>query len=239
MSELPAPPAAGDELPEPTWRPLEAVPVLAIAFGAFIVLASVAALFELGPNLTFVVGGLLLEGSFGLTSLLWIRLLHRPAFEAIGLPVRLAREVGQGVVGGIATYAVTFFVAAPIVFSLVQAVTNREPTVPDQVPSDAQGLALSLIGVVAIVLAPFGEELFFRAFLFRAFRRHGFWLAATVSSILFGFVHVVDGNFILVPVLSVVGLCLAWLYERTGRIAVPIAAHMTFNVIGFVFLSLA
>jgi CAAX protease family protein len=235
--ELPAPPP--EALPEPTWRPIEAVPVLAIAFGSFVLLASVIGLLGLGEAAAFAVGGLLLEASFGVTSLLWIRGLHRASIAAIGFPVRLPREVGQGVLGGIATYAISFFVAAPLVLRLVQTFTHRPPTVPEQVPGDAEGAALSLIGLVAIVLAPLGEELFFRAFLFRALRRHGFAVAAGVSSVLFGFVHVVGSNFLLVPILTVVGLCLAYVYERTGRIAVPIAAHMTFNVIGFLFLTLA
>jgi membrane protease YdiL (CAAX protease family) len=99
------------------------------------------------------------------------------------------------------------------------------------------GIHQLLIGVVVVIGAPIGEELFFRGFLFGALRaRNRFAVAAIISSLAFGLVHVVDGNWFLVPVMFAVGTCFAYLYEREGRILTPIAAHMTFNLIGMLFI---
>jgi CAAX protease family protein len=88
-----------------------------------------------------------------------------------------------------------------------------------------------------VLAAPIGEELFFRGFLFAALRaRHGFWSSALLSSAAFGLVHVVQGSFLLVPIIFVVGLGLAWVYERRGSLLASITAHATFNAIGLAII---
>ena len=60
----------------------------------------------------------------------------------------------------------------------------------DRCPEPLQPPARSWRSSLAVVVAPITEELFFRGLLFRALRdRHGFWLGAAVSAVLFGFVH--------------------------------------------------
>jgi membrane protease YdiL (CAAX protease family) len=176
------------------------------------------------------------EFGLALTVILWIRALHRPAMPALGPPARPGREVLAGAVGGVLIRVVAF-AAALLVVMLTEIFTNQAPSVPEQVPSELSGLAQLLLGAVVVVGAPLGEELFFRGFLFRGLRaRRGFWVAALVSSVAFAVVHVVEGNWFLVPVMFAVGMCLAYLYEREGRILVPIAAHAMFNLIGMAFI---
>jgi uncharacterized protein len=76
----------------------------------------------------------------------------------------------------------------------------------------ADPLVTVLVVLAAVVLAPIGEELFFRGILFQALRRRiGLWASATVSSVVFGVVHVevIGGQALPAVVLAAVLLCVA------------------------------
>ena len=79
----------------------------------------------------------------------------------------------------------------------------------------------------AVVLAPIAEEFIFRGVLFPFVKQLG-WprLAWFGVSFLFALIHVNAPT--LVP-LFVLALVLTWLYEKTGCLLAPIAAHSLFN----------
>ena len=80
---------------------------------------------------------------------------------------------------------------------------------------------------VAAILAPIGEELVFRAGIFRyMLSKVGLLPAALISSALFGALHF--SLFGIVP-LSLLGITLCYAYYLTGNIRVPIIMHMIFN----------
>jgi membrane protease YdiL (CAAX protease family) len=232
------PPPPDPPRPVATWNLLEAVPVFVITVILTTLVGLVASFALQSRDATVIAASAAFELALAASVLGWIRLMHRDALPALGLPVRPWRELGRGVVGGLLVRLVAAFGIGPIVVVLIQAFTDRAPSVPDQVPTDLHTLPTVLFGIVVVVGAPIGEELFFRGFLFNSLRRHGFWLAAVLSSLAFGLVHVVNGNWFLVPIMFFVGLGFAWLYERDGRILTPIAAHATFNLIGILFLTL-
>jgi membrane protease YdiL (CAAX protease family) len=90
------------------------------------------------------------------------------------------------------------------------------------------GFALAL-GV--IVVAPVAEEIFFRAFFYRALRtRLPVWSAALIDGVVFGSLHFqgIDTAVIL-PVIAVVGVGQCLVYERTGSLFAVIAIHAAFN----------
>jgi membrane protease YdiL (CAAX protease family) len=98
--------------------------------------------------------------------------------------------------------------------------------------------------IYAVVIAPVVEEFFFRGLIFRSIRdRHGFWVGAPISAVLFGSVHYVGGTgadaVVLPIVMTLTGLGLAWIYERRGALGAPIGAHMAFNVIGIALIALS
>jgi len=81
---------------------------------------------------------------------------------------------------------------------------------------------------LAVVIAPVWEEVFFRGIcypLFRGVRDRAFGLVAT--SLLFGLAHGHGPS--LVP-LTFLGLVLAVVYERTGKLGICIALHAVFNL---------
>lgn len=90
--------------------------------------------------------------------------------------------------------------------------------------------ALPAALLFAGVLAPLVEELVFRGFLFASMRaKWGVWPAALVSSLLFSAGHGYDW----IGTVHVFGLGMAFcmLFQRTGRISVPILTHSLFNII--------
>jgi membrane protease YdiL (CAAX protease family) len=87
------------------------------------------------------------------------------------------------------------------------------------------------VALAVIVVAPVAEELFFRAFFYRALRaRLSVWLAALIDGIVFGSLHFqgIDSAIIL-PVIAVVGVGQCLVYERTGSLFAVIAIHAAFN----------
>ena len=88
-------------------------------------------------------------------------------------------------------------------------------------------LLLTLMILLAVVVAPVTEELIFRAGIFRYVRtRIPRWAALLVPALLFAALHANLASF--VP-LAALGMIFALAYERTGSIAVPIIAHGLFN----------
>ena len=86
--------------------------------------------------------------------------------------------------------------------------------------------------LVAGLIGPIVEELIFRGlFLGWLQRLMPFWLAALISSALFGLAHVQGAHAILAGLL---GLVFAYLYRRAGSLWAPIAAHIANNVLAVV-----
>jgi ABC-2 type transport system permease protein len=96
----------------------------------------------------------------------------------------------------------------------------------DQMHGDARIWML----VVAVLAAPLFEEFIFRGILYRGFRHSvGPRAAALSSALVFALVHPAPTA---VPVF-IMALLAAGAYERTGWLATPIAAHMTYNSLVF------
>lgn len=88
----------------------------------------------------------------------------------------------------------------------------------------------------AVVLAPVGEEFLFRGVLFPFVKQLGWPRLAWVGvNLLFALIHV---NLPTLVPLFVLALVLTWLYARTDRLLVPIAAHSLFNAANLVILFL-
>ena len=106
------------------------------------------------------------------------------------------------------------------------------------------GFGESTIGDVAsalliVIAAPITEEIFFRGFIFGGLRRAmPFLFAAVISAGIWGLFHFTGpGSWGVVLQLSVFGLALAWVYERTGSIWPTIAIHAINNALAFGILT--
>ncbi len=82
-----------------------------------------------------------------------------------------------------------------------------------------------------IFLVPLAEEALFRGVAYRAIRERGYPKTALIlSSVLFGVIHMNLGTF---APLTLFAVLLALIYERTGALLAPVAAHSIFNAINF------
>jgi membrane protease YdiL (CAAX protease family) len=140
--------------------------------------------------------------------------------------------IGTGVGAGM-------LVAASLVVAALMRLTGSEQAA-DQFLLDELtrgGASTVLAFIAAVVLAPIAEELLFRGLLFRALlQRYRVNVAAIVSAVVFAVVHIdvaVSQPLALVG-LTLVGIVLAHVYQRTDSLLVPIAGHAAFNGITLV-----
>ncbi len=103
----------------------------------------------------------------------------------------------------------------------------------DELGTDEGILTALCFSLAAIVVAPVAEELFFRAFFYRALRnRLRVWSACLINALVFTSLHVqyfvVPEAFVIIAFFAVVA-CLV--YEVTGSVFGPIAMHAAFNTL--------
>lgn len=102
---------------------------------------------------------------------------------------------------------------------------------PAQNPLDmlvsASGLVWNLL--FGCVVAPVGEELIFRKWMYAKLGRFGDKAYVLLGGAVFGLFH---GNLSQMFYAAVLGSIFCWMYLRTGSLLVTISLHMTVNVIG-------
>ena len=113
---------------------------------------------------------------------------------------------------------------------LIQVILGQpiqNPQLQSLVPKNFswQGAAgMLLLGGLAV---PFAEELFFRGVLYRWLRdRWGPWPGILLSSLVFGLLH---GEISIAGANFVIGLALAWAFERSGSLWPSILIHVLNN----------
>lgn len=90
----------------------------------------------------------------------------------------------------------------------------------------AKGIGVQIL--VLGILNPICEELIYRGLIFRRERESGGFLQAGIfSSLIFSVVH---GNMVQMIYAFVVGILLAYLYEKFGSVWAPIAGHIIMNM---------
>ena len=223
------------ERPRPTWSPLEAVPVgIGVFAGTAVATFLLDVLFD--PRTTFVLIGLAFEALLGGLTLLWIR-IRGASPAALGLAGgRVSRQLVVGFASGLLLFTLTVFVVAPALYAVLSLLTGETVIPPQQevLPEGPSPFHVVLGGVVVVLAAPIGEELFFRGLLFGGLRASmPFWAAALLSAGIFAVVHV---YVLLMPLLFLVGFGLAYIYERSGSLLSSIAAHSAFNLIGYLLI---
>ena len=175
--------------------------------------------------------------------LVWLFRWHPGWQERIGVFFgrRGLRDALVGAGAGLLLYPlIAIVVALPLTY-LFRTVSGTDATTPDQLPQHLNTAESIASVVLAVLVAPVAEELYFRGILFRSLRdRHGFWIGAIVSGLIFGAVHYVPApwqDFMLLQSIMVfTGIALAWIYERRGNLVADIAAHMAFNTIGVILI---
>jgi len=249
--------AAGYQLVARRSRPAHTYrgPSPLILFGIFFGLVNVASI----PLLIAGLGGVDEPGPFLLGVIIqtvayilpiWLFAVRPGAlsWRELGLPDRAS--VGR--IAGDAAFAAGVMVPVTLLALVgggvvAQLLDARPPTV---VPTPEDVGEIVAVMVAAAVLAPIGEEFFFRGFALTAWLRDLGPRAALVrSSLFFAFIHILNVQSttfdeglrqaaVILTVILPLGFVLGWLYLRRGLIA-PIVGHVTYNGILVLLLVIA
>jgi len=243
-------------LPPATWRALDTVPVFLIALIVQLVVLAIVApgivsshretglVHSCGAQ--FDVALVVTEGAFALAVVLWAGLVRGARPTALGAPRRPLGDVGAGVLTGAILIGLGY-VLLEIVVIVYTAMAGKKPPEPQQVDACVRGLSLALAGPAVVLAPPVGEELLFRGFLYRGLRRRfSLWTSALIASAFFGLSHLdfsssnaMSRSAPLVIPLFVVGVGLAYVYERRQSLLASMTAHAVFNLAGFIGIALS
>ena len=127
-----------------------------------------------------------------------------------------------------------------IVITLLQNVLP----VPKEVPFEKLLNSLPAvysIGVLAIVVAPFMEELFFRGYLYPLLKRHGDIAAVVITSAAFALMHGSQYGWAwtILLLMFLVGLALTGTRSLTGSLVPCVLLHVGYNATLFSFMYFA
>lgn len=86
---------------------------------------------------------------------------------------------------------------------------------------------LPVFAIIVAMVGPVLEEIVFRKIIFGAlYKKFNFFLSALLSAVIFAVVHF---DFTHILIYTAVGFVFSLLYVKTGRIIVPIIAHVAMN----------
>jgi len=222
-------------LPAPSWQRLD---VLACLFGWFFVqILAFQAASLITPHLPGIETPVRITVQ-GLASLVYCGVLlavplgRGQSLVALGIG---SDTIASGLFQGIVVWACALpglfavLLGVHVLFLLLGVEPERQEVVKLFQGSIARGevpLAIALLGF-GVLVAPLLEELLFRAIIYRWLaQRFGVAAGAALSGIGFGLVHTSASAFIPITLL---GILLALLLERTGNLWSCIALHSVFN----------
>ncbi|MCL4505260.1 MAG: CPBP family intramembrane metalloprotease [Chloroflexi bacterium] len=225
-------PVVSPTLRTPTWRFADVALVGALSL--VILLAGVYGLKLLVPDtLALSLTATALEGIVLIGAVYFLGIRRRKLdWSAVGLRATTTRWIVAAIGAGLLALVLTGIIAV-----LVQMLLHENPQNP-QLPFLApQGFTwAAFIGmfVLAGMVVPFAEELFFRGMLYTWLRdRWGVWIGTFGSAILFGLAH---GNIAIAAGVGFMGLLQAVVYERSRSLWTTFLIHAINNSIKVVLL---
>src|SRR5437667_401447 len=158
---------------------------------------------------------------------------HRAACLHCGHPITFEAFPDTWGWGEVVGIAVVFMISLPVIAQAIGAEAMAAAEHANDVLTRLLGTGLSTPALVWIlilvgVIVPVGEEVFFRGFVYGTLRRWGVLPGALLSAVYFGAVHQQIVHFLPITVL---GIVLALLYERTGSLVSSMAVHGINNVV--------
>lgn len=214
------------------------ISVAAIAFAFLVVIGSIMGLVEVvdvsgwGEHVVLLVATLALQGVMLLT--VWHFAIRPAGGRWALLGFRQVKPISTTliVIAGIT-------VCQALVVGYVQLVDwlDIDTLVPgDPFESwDIDPVSFAIIAFSAVVIAPLFEEIFFRGFMYQAFRRTmPLWPAAILTSLVFGVAHIDPA--IIIPI-ALVGMILLGIYRWTGNLWSSIITHAGYNAIAVIALA--
>lgn len=163
---------------------------------------------------------------------------YREKLASLGLSLKnFTRNVFYGAVGYLAIIPplIGSLMAIAFVIHVTKYVPERQPVV--ELFLKERGAAfLTYTTLFAAIAGPVVEELFFRGFMYGALRKYiGIFWATMVTAVLFSALHTNVVGFFPIMIL---GIALAYIYEKTGTLVSSITLHTIHNLtmVSFVLL---
>ena len=108
-----------------------------------------------------------------------------------------------------------------------QAFNSEQQDVVQMIRDASDPWLLVAMAFSAVIVAPIAEELIFRGFLYPVVKRFtDRWFAAVFTGVFFGVIHF---NLYSFPIIAIMGIILAVIYEKTGSLWSVIGCHAAFN----------
>lgn len=200
---------------------------LALFGAAVLILREVAAgAATAGERINYMLG-FYAAWTFAWLAAIWFVFVHRRglSFAALGYVAPTPAWAMRGCLAG--------FLALPLAFALymiLRPVLGTQSSINLQQyfgGEDFTPIHAATVLLYGGFLVPIAEELLFRGLLFRWLRqRLDFWAAACISSAVFGVAHARPDQMVIAGLL---GLPMAWLYDKSRSLAPAILMHQTYN----------
>ncbi len=178
----------------------------------------------------------------------WLSVIRRQGVSALGLcRTHWKTWLGQGAVAGVVIFGlgelIPYLTHHAMLFIGISSGDLEQwdaqaPQVKliDSILKSSVPMKVFAVFVIAVV-APVGEEIFFRGFAYQGIKnRLGAKWGAGLSSLAFAALHTNVPAFVAYFVL---GLILVWLFQRTKSLTAPILAHSLNNFIAVMYLLMA
>ena len=185
------------------------------------------------PSIWISLGLGFLEGVILVGSVYYLG-LRRRGFPWANAGIRPAKSEWLliGVCLGIFAIPLSGLIALSIQLIFNLPVSN--PQLPFLAPDGFSWLGAIGMLLMGGIVAPFAEELYFRGVLYTWLRqRWGVHIATLASSMIFGIVH---GNVALAGAAFVLGIMLAWVFERSNSLWPAVLIHIINNSVKIILL---
>ncbi len=190
-------------------------------------------------NAILMVVGYLFSGVCTIALIVYRIGRRRSVWELLGLKWhRVAACVGQGIAGFGVVVALLAIALSVLGQFGIERIVPLAPQAPVAVFLETRSpLTFAIYLLLVGILAPVVEELIFRGFVYAGLRRiMTVPAAALISALIFAAAHVaVPAGGLLA--ITLIGVVLAYLYERSGSLIAPMITHAMYN--SFVLLLLA
>jgi uncharacterized protein len=237
--ENPLGPPSGDMSPvrpDTSWGPKRALGGLAALLALVLVEAVVVSAIDGGDSDSLgLAASLTLQAALAATMVGVAFAVARPGEGwAAATELGLRRPLHPAIKASVLAYF-AYIGCALVIAALIQP---EQEDVTRELGADEGVLGTIVAGFLIVCVAPVTEEVFFRGFMFNGLRRGtSFAVAALVSAAIWGVFHYTgEGSWGVVLQLTVFGIVLAWLYERTGSVYPTIAVHGFNNALAFAIL---
>lgn len=187
-----------------------------------------------GQNAILLSAGLGALEAIGLIGSIYVFGLRRRhlSWSAVGIRPLSDRWRLYAIVLGIIVIPTSGIIAGLIQLAMGQPLSN--PQLPFLAPDGFSwfgAISMLLLGGIA---APIGEELFFRGIFYQWLRdRWGVWIGIIVSGLIFGALH---GEPSVAGAAALLGMLLAWVYERSQSLWAPVLIHVINNSVKIIML---